>query len=100
MIPSNQGNDLCENCKKPLGSNPIILKRMKFCSDICHLTFWKNEMPNLGGRLILDTDLEKLDKLHGQERHNFYQKVVDFILNNLETTAFMLNVRYSEDPYK
>lgn len=88
----------CETCKTEITDGNISAAGKDFCSDICHLRFWKNEIPNLGGRLIDEEDIEKIGKLSGQERKDEYNKLVMFVLNSLDSTAFMLNLHYGPPP--
>ena len=90
----------CQNCKNKIGGSHISAVGQVFCSDVCHLRFWREEMPNLGGRWIDEEDIEKIEKLSGEDRKEAYNKLNRFILDNLDTTAFMLNVRYGSEPEK
>ena len=81
----------CANCEK---EKAIISAAGKhFCSDVCHLRFWKEEMPNLGGQWIDEEDILMLDKLSGEPRKRAYDKLVMFILNNFENTSLMLRMK-------
>lgn len=84
----------CATCKKDIVGDGISAARRDFCSDVCHLHFWKEEMPNLGGRWISDENIQKLEQLHGQQREEFYNKIVNSILDNFDDTYFMLMLRY------
>ena len=89
----------CATCGKQIESGGIsALGGQDFCSDICHLRFWKEEMPNLGGRWISDEDMQKLEQLQGQEREEFYHKIVSSILDNFDDTYFMLMLKYGKEP--
>jgi hypothetical protein len=82
----------CAQCKNPITSNYIIAVKRDFCSEVCHLRFWKEEMPNLGGQWITDEALEILGKLKGGERNAYYSKIISFIMNNFDSTTLMSKV--------
>jgi len=90
----------CQTCKNKIDGGYISAVGQVFCSDVCHLRFWKEEMPNLGGRWIDEEDIEKIRKLSGEERKEAYYKLTRFIHDNFDMTAFMLNVRYGTRPEK
>ena len=91
----------CATCGKQIEDNGIsALGGRDFCSDICHLRFWKDEMPNLGGRWIGDENLKELEQLTGQIREDEYNRIVNFIMNNFNNTAFMLQLRYGKGKEK
>ncbi len=90
----------CATCRNKITGVHISAAGKDFCSDVCHLRFWKDEMPNLGGRLITDEDISNLDSLVGESRKGEYTRISRFILERFNSTAFMLNLRYgppSED---
>lgn len=88
----------CATCKKEINGAPILAVDRSFCSDVCHLRFWKDELPNLGGRWISDEDIQRLQRLHGEEREEEYSRIVSFILNHLDSSPLMLNLRHSIEP--
>ena len=87
----------CAFCKKKIMGNSISVTGRDFCSDICHLRFWKDEMPNLGGRWISDENLAELEYLNGQEREDEYNRIVNFIIDNFGITKFMLQLQYDKE---
>ena len=89
---------ICAQCKKEITGIMISAADHYFCSDVCHLRFWKEEMPNLGGRWISDEHIKKAEELEGQERRDFYNKIVMAIVNNFDQTYFMLLLSHSKDP--
>ncbi len=90
----------CQTCNNEIKGAYISAVRQVFCSDVCHLQFWREEMPNLGGRWIDEEDIKKISKLSGDERKKAYNKLVCFILDNFDMTALMLKVRYGSWPEK
>lgn len=86
----------CENCGNKIVGQNISAAQKDFCSDICHLKFWKEEMPNLGGRWIEEEDIQKLKKLSGKEREEKYNEIINFIMDNFGLTSFMLNLQYKK----
>lgn len=86
----------CAECNNEILDTPILAVDRNFCSYVCHLRFWKDGLPNLGGRWISDNDIETLKKLEGQERELFYSKIVNFIMKNLDMSSLMLNIRYGD----
>ena len=88
----------CATCDKEIKDGSISAADRDFCSDICHLHFWKDEMPNLGWNFISDEILQKLEQLTGQNRKDQYNEIVNFILNNFDDTSFMFKLRYKDDP--
>jgi len=53
-------------------------------------------MPNLGGRWITEEDIQGLIGLEGQARQDAYSKIVRFILDNFDSTAAMLSLRFGK----
>ncbi len=88
----------CENCGNKIVGQSISAAQKDFCSDICHLKFWKEEMPNLGGHWIDNEDIQQLEKLTGQARKDKYNEIVNFIIDNFGLTSFMLNVQFGKKP--
>ena len=86
----------CATCQRKIIGSSISAANRDFCSDICHLRFWKDEMPNLGGRWISDENLQKLEQLQGKEREGLYSKIVTSIMDNFDETYFMLMLRYGK----
>ena len=90
----------CATCGKQIGNGRISAAGQDFCSDICHLRFWKEEIPNLGGRWITGENLKELKRLTGQARQDEYSRIVNLIMDNFDDTYFMLMLRYSKEPGK
>lgn len=86
---------ICAQCKNTIKGNAILAVNRDFCSDVCHLRFWKEEMPNLGGKWITDEALEELSNLDGDERKAYYSKIIVFIMNNFNSTTFISRIRNS-----
>jgi len=84
---------ICAQCKNTITGRSILVVKRDFCSDICHLRFWKEEMPNLGGQWITDEALEILSKLAGDERKAYYSKIINFIMDNFNSTTLMSKIR-------
>lgn len=89
----------CDNCGKN-NSSSIYTSTHKFCSKECHLVFWKEKMPNTGGNWIFKKDIKKLEKLKGKEKDKFYNKKVMFILNNLDNSRLMREIKSLSNPNK
>lgn len=66
----------CAMCGNVIGKFELQAFRTNFCSYACHLQYWKEEMPNLGGDLITDEDLEKINKMDKVEAGRFHSQVV------------------------
>lgn len=82
----------CATCNKE-AKNSISAAGHIFCSDVCHLLFWQKEMPNLGGEFISNDDIKKLDSLQGPEREAFYSKIVNFIMDNIQSSKFIQKIK-------
>lgn len=81
----------CATCGRKIKSdNRISAIQRDFCSDVCHLRFWKEELPNMGGQTITDQDIKKIEQLKGDERKDFYNEIVNFIMDNFDATYFNL----------
>src|SRR6266571_6439006 len=76
---------ICPTCKKAIHENSIRIFGEDFCSDICHLRFWKEKYPNLGGKGILNEELHKLEQLRGTKRANMYKQILSSIPDRLDT---------------
>ncbi|MEK7578501.1 MAG: hypothetical protein AAB456_02175 [Patescibacteria group bacterium] len=86
----------CAACKNKITEGSISAVDRDFCSDICHLRFWKDEMPNLGGNFISDEMIEELDKLAGQERKDQYNEINNFVLDHMMDSKFFFKLRTSD----
>ena len=89
---------ICAACNNAISGKNISAVGKFFCCKICHLKFWKNEMPNLGGRWITDEDISKIENADEQTADNEYARIVTFIMNNLSSSSVMLNLRYGLPP--
>lgn len=87
----------CATCKNKIKNFHISAVDRNFCSHICHLRFWKDEMPNLGGNWISDENLQELERLDGQEREDEYNRIINFISDNFDITPLMLDLRYGKE---
>ncbi len=88
----------CTTCGNEIIGYPISAARQYFCSDICHLRFWKDELPNLGGRWISEEDIKRVQKLGEPERKEEYYRISAFILNHLNSSTLMLRLQYNIEP--
>ncbi len=86
----------CDTCKKDINGNSILAAGKEFCSDVCHLRFLKDEMPNLGGSWISEEMIQELDKLSGTEREEQYGKINSFILDHMMDSPFFFKLRHSD----
>lgn len=86
----------CANCKKEVIENYISAAGKEFCSDVCHLRFLKDEMPNLGGVWISEEMIQELDKLSGQERKDQYNEINKFILDHMIDSPFFSKLKHSD----
>ncbi len=84
---------ICAQCKNAITGRSILAVKRDFCSDVCHLRFWKEEMPNLGGQWITDEALGILSRLDGGERKAYYSKIVSFIVDNMNSTSFFSKLK-------
>ncbi len=79
---------ICAQCQNIITGRSILAVKRDFCSDVCHLRFWKEEMTILGGQWITNEALGILSKLDGDEREAYYSKIVSFIMDNMNSTSF------------
>lgn len=80
----------CAFCKKSIGSNSYIsFANQEFCSDVCQLKFYKEEMPNLGGSAISDEDIVKVERSSGDERRQLIDNIFTRTMSALESGKFM-----------
>ncbi len=86
----------CDTCKKDMGRESILAAGHEFCSDICHLRFLKDEMPNLGGVWISEEMIQELNKLSGQERKDQYNEINKFMLDHMTDSPFFSKLKYSD----
>lgn len=92
MENSKENMIICAQCKITMTGRNIVAVKRDFCSELCHLRFWKEEMPNLGGQWITDGALEILSNLNGEECENYYSKIISYIMNNFDSTPLMSKI--------
>ncbi len=68
--------NLCAMCGEAISGIEIKAFQQSFCSFECHLKYWKEEMPNLGGEFITDEDLEKISKMDEENAKIFHAQVM------------------------
>lgn len=90
----------CETCKRKIENEVLLATKKEFCSDICYLRYWKEEMPNFGGRWITDENIKEVEQLTGQARQDKYNQIVSFVLDNFDTNYAMLMLRYGDNRMK
>ena len=78
----------CSQCGNKIEHGHIAAANSYFCSTICHLRFWKVELPNLGGEFITDDFLERFVLLNESSKVKEYNKLVKYISDNFESTKF------------
>lgn len=83
----------CDYCGQNSGDKTISAANRSFCSDICHLHFWKEEMPGLGGSMISEKTIKGIEQLKGRERQKEYDQVVLSILDSFEQTHIMRGIQ-------
>jgi hypothetical protein len=88
----------CSTCHREIRGPGLTAAMREFCSEVCHLRFWKNEMPNLGGRWIVDEDITAIENLKGEALKKEYERIVSKVINNLDNTALMINLCYGPPP--
>lgn len=87
----------CETCKRKIEGEVLLATKKEFCSDICYLRYWKEEMPNFGGRWITDENIKEVGQLAGQARQDKYNQIVRFVLDNFDANYAMLMLRYGDN---
>lgn len=90
----------CETCKRKIEDEVLLATKKEFCSDVCYLRYWKEEMPNFGGRWITDENIKELEQLTGQARQDKYNQIVSFVLDNFDANYAMLMLRYGDNRKK
>lgn len=83
----------CATCSNPITNIHLTAVGQDFCSDVCHLRFWKDEMPNLGGKWITDKSIARVDGLDGEVRKEEYHKICRFVMNNMGDSVFFSRLR-------
>lgn len=86
----------CETCKRKIEDEVLLATKREFCSEVCYLRYWKEEMPNFGGNWISETMIEELDKLSGQERESQYVEITNFIRDHMMDTNVFFGLRMLE----
>lgn len=86
----------CATCYKNIFGKSILAAGEEFCSDVCHLRFLKDEMPNLGGCWISDEMIKELNKQSGQEREDHYKNINNFILEHMMDSPLFFKLRMNE----
>jgi hypothetical protein len=79
----------CRHCKTEIKEISIIFVEEYFCNALCQLTFWKNELPNLGGSFILENDLSKMVSMSLENREREYHRIVNYIHKNFQRTPLI-----------
>ena len=84
---------VCQTCERETNMVRLSAAGQYFCSDVCHLRFWKDNMPNLGGKWITDRNIAKVGSLEGEERKEEYNRITGFILKNMSDTVIFSRLR-------
>ena len=83
----------CAYCKKDINENSISFADRDFCSDVCHLRFYKEEMPNLGGDMITNEEIQELERSSKSNRRNLYEKITLRNMERFDQSKFMENLK-------
>ncbi len=79
MFDSSQlhfdSQDICQTCSEVLGENRTLDDEKKFCSDICHLRYWKSKLSHLGDSFMNHKEIDSLSLLGGSERAASYKEL-------------------------
>ena len=88
----------CSQCGNKIEQGHIAAAHEYFCSQICHLRFWKEQMPSLGGEFITDDFLNSFALLGDKSKEMEYEKIIDYISDNFGSTKFfrLLNDKADE----
>lgn len=80
----------CALCRKSINSKSYIsFTNREFCSDICQLKFYKEEIPNLGGSAVTDEDIIKVEQSSGDERRELIEDIFNRTMNAFESGKFI-----------
>lgn len=79
----------CTYCKKEIADGPILFAGYDFCSDVCQIRFYKEEMPNLGGEMITDEEIQELEQSSGEKRRDLYEKITLRNMGRFDQSKFM-----------
>lgn len=79
----------CSYCKKEISGNSISFADRDFCSDVCQLRFYKEELPNLGGDMITDEEILELEQTSGDKRRDLYEWITLRNMERFDQSKFM-----------
>lgn len=91
-------NMKCAYCKKEITENPILFAGYDFCSDVCQLRFYKEEMPNLGGEFITDEEIKELEQAMDERRDDLYEKISLRNMERFNQSKFMSYLKEKTSP--
>jgi hypothetical protein len=80
---------ICSQCKKTINGTAISFVDEYFCSPLCHIRYWKIELPNLGGDFISNNDLTVLSGLSPLEQKDESNRIIAYILKNFKRAPFI-----------
>ena len=83
----------CAYCKKEISGNSISFAERDFCSDICQLKFYREEMPNLGGDMINDEEIRELERASGEKRQELYGQITLRNMERFDQSKFMKQLK-------
>jgi hypothetical protein len=84
----------CVRCHNAIGNVRISAAENDFCSEGCHLRFWKEEMPNRGGECITEEDVVRVEMLEGEDRKNEHTKIIQRVMENFDIIDLTISIRY------
>lgn len=88
----------CVYCKKEISDSPILFAGHDFCSDVCQLRLYKEEMPNLGGEFITDEEIKELEQATGERRSDLYEKISLRNAERFNQSNFMKYIKEKTSP--
>lgn len=84
----------CAWCKKSINSGNYISGASQiFCSDVCLLRFYKEELPNLVGHVITDEDIQEIEQSTGEKRRELYEKISSRMMEGIDSSKIMQAIK-------
>ena len=88
----------CAWCKKSIQAGEHISGAgYDFCTDVCLLRFYKEELPNFVGHVITDEDIHEIERATGQKRKELYEKITLRMMDGVESSNFMQTIIKASD---